>query len=54
MGGVFGPTERPAESPLAGMQTRGTAVASDVDGFLRVLYSQFPHPGIAALLRKDM
>lgn len=54
MGGVFGPTERPGESPLAGMMPRNNAVASDVDGFLRVLYSQFPHPGIFALMRKDM
>lgn len=51
--GVFGPTQRPGESPLNGSGTRGQAVANDVDGFLRVLYSTFPHPGIAALLRKD-
>ena len=52
--GAFGPTERPGESPLAGMATRGNAVASDVDGFLRVMYSVFQHPAIGALLRKDM
>lgn len=54
MGGVFGPTQRPGESPLAGMSPRSSAIAADVDGFLRILYSQFQHPGIAMLLRKDM
>ncbi len=52
-GGVFGPSERPGEDPNTGMMTRGQAVAEDVDGYLRVLYSQFPHPAIAALIRKD-
>lgn len=52
--GAFGPTQRPGESPLAGMNPRGNAIAEDVDGFLRVMYSVFPHPGIWALMRKDM
>jgi hypothetical protein len=54
--GVFGPTKRPGESPLAGAQVGvgGNPIAQDVDGFLRVLYSKFPHPGIHQLIRKDM
>ncbi len=50
---AFGPTQRPGESPLAGMNPRGNAIAQDVDSFLRVLYSVFDHPAIGALLRKD-
>lgn len=37
---------------MAGAATRGNAVASDVNGFLNVLYSSFPHPAIARLLDK--
>lgn len=50
--GVFGATQRPGESPLAGAMSGGQAVAQDVDAFLNILYSQFPHPAIAQLLRK--
>ena len=49
---VFGPTERPGEDPSTGGQLRGPMVAQDVEGFLRVLYAQFPHPAIYQLLRK--
>lgn len=52
-GGVFGPTERPNESPLAGAAQRPNAVAQDMHGFLNVLYSAFPHPAIARLLPKQ-
>lgn len=53
--GVFGPTQRPGESPLAGITPGGdNPIAQDVDGYLRVLYSKFPHPAIHQLIRKDM
>ena len=51
-GGVVGTTERPAESPMAGALGPGQNMAQDVDGFLRVLYEQFPHPAISALIQK--
>ena len=52
-GGVFGATERPGESPMTGSGTRANAVATDVDSFLRALYSNFPHPAIASLIRTE-
>jgi len=36
------------------MGAGGNPIALDVDGFLRVLYSKFPHPAIHQLIRKDM
>ncbi len=53
-GDVFGATARPGEAPTMGASLPGQLIAQDVDAFLRVLYSQFPHPGIAMLMRKDM
>lgn len=53
IGPAFGPTQRPGESPLAGMGGSGQFLAQNVDEFLRVLYSQFPHPYLAMLLRRD-
>lgn len=50
--GVFGPTERPNEPPTHGMQTRGQFLAGNVDQFISMLYSQFPHPALAALIRQ--
>ena len=53
-GDVFGPSVRPGEAGTSGAGLPGQIIAQDVDAFLRVLYSQFPHPGIAMLMRKDM
>ena len=50
--GIFGPTTRPGESPLTGAGQRGMSVAEDLDTFLNVLYSKFPHPAIAQLIEK--
>lgn len=55
MNGVFGPTERPNESPTTGLipRTPGTTGAvPDVDTTLRILYSIFPHPQILRLIRR--
>ena len=49
-GGVFGPTERPGESPTAGMMPRDQAVAQAPEEALRIMYARFPHPTIARLL----
>ncbi len=53
-GDVFGPTTRPGESGVSGAGLPGQIIAQDVDAYLRVLYAQFPHPGIAMLMRKDI
>ena len=50
-GGVFGPTERPGESPTAGVIGASTPVPN-VDDALRALYSVFPHPQLLQLIRK--
>jgi hypothetical protein len=39
---------------MMGASPAGQMIAENVDTFLRVMYAQFPHPGIAALMRKDM
>ncbi len=52
-GGVFGPTQYPSRPGTPGAETPAQAVAEDLQGFLRMLYSQFPHPGIASLLNMD-
>ncbi len=36
------------------MGAAANPIAQDVDGFLRILYSKFPHPAIHQLIRKDM
>lgn len=54
MGGVFGPTERPGEDPGTGAGGVGGMVAQDVNGFIQILYSKFPHPAIGSLMQKDM
>ncbi len=52
-GGVFGPSERPGEDPNTGLMSRGQLAAENVDDYLRILYSQFPHPAIARLIQLD-
>ena len=49
--GVFGPTERPMESPLAGLAGPGASPPVDVDEAIQALYSVFPHPGLLKLMR---
>ncbi len=49
-GGIFGPTTQPQATPQMG--TPRQAMVEDPQMFLRVLYSEFPHPAIAALLRR--
>ena len=51
-GGVFGPTTQP-NVPASGMVNGPMKdAAANPDHFLRILYSQFPTPAIAALLRR--
>ena len=47
--GAFGPTQRPNESNMLGAEQM-TPMAQNPQAFLRVLYSQFPHPAIARLV----
>jgi len=49
-GGAFGPTQRPNESNMMGAEQPMNPVAQNPQAFLRVLYSQFPHPAIARLV----
>lgn len=48
-GGVFGPTQRPAESPLTGIQGP-RRIPDDPNQILRMLYEIYPHPDIARLI----
>ena len=50
-GGVFGPTTQPSVAPTPAGGPR-ELMTEDPQMFLRVLYSEFPHPAIAALLRR--
>ncbi len=49
--GVFGPTEQTNVPPQSAGGPRELMV-EEPQLFLRVLYSEFPHPAIAALLRR--
>jgi len=49
-GGAFGPTQRPNEANTAGAGQQMNPVAQNPQAFLRVLYSQFPHPAIERLV----
>lgn len=54
VGGIFGPTERPAESNTMGAIPMVDPTMEDADATLRVLYSRFPHPNIEAMLNKRL
>ena len=48
---VFGPTKRPGQSPMAGVQNvQSNALARNPQAALRVMYSKFPNPAIQRLL----
>jgi hypothetical protein len=48
---VFGPTKRPGQSPMAGVQNvQSNAMARNPQAALRVMYSKFPNPAIQRLL----
>lgn len=49
-GGIFGPTQRPAEDPLRGLDAEQRALEADPTEFVRVLYQLYPHPDIARLI----
>lgn len=49
-GGVFGPSDRPFESPTAGLVS-GDQVPYDTDDAIRALMSVFPHPQLLYLLK---
>lgn len=50
-GDVFGPTQRPGESPLAGVPLGGQT-PTDPDTIIRLLYAAFPHPQLLKLIRR--
>lgn len=49
---AFGPTQRPLESPLAGLNLLGqpSVTPDDPDALTRDLYALYPHPDIGRLL----
>ena len=49
---VFGPTQRPGESPLAGVVPTEARGAPDPDMVVRLLYAAFPHPQLLQLIRR--
>ena len=51
--GVFGPTNRPGESPTAGAAGPVPPMAQvDTDAIIRILYQAFPHPQLLRLIRR--
>lgn len=49
--GAFGPTTRPNEDPTAGLSTPASQLEQDPDALTRILYTMYPHPDIARLLK---
>ena len=47
--GIFGPTQMPGQSPLAGA-ARPSPMVDSPQAFLRVLASKYPHPAIQRLV----
>lgn len=48
---IFGPSQRPDESPFAGGQDQQmTLLPQDSNALLRVIYNVYPHPELARLI----
>lgn len=47
---VFGPTQRPNESPTAGLGEQSLYSEADPYMLVRIAYQLYPHPSLARLL----
>jgi len=50
---AFGPTQRPNESPTAGLQEQGMYSETDPYMLVRIAYQMYPHPSLARLLPEE-
>lgn len=50
---AFGPTQRPNESPTAGLQQEGMYSEADPYMMVRIAYQMYPHPSLARLLPEE-